>query len=298
MAEYVFTNEGLKVVMDRFANESPTREEPTKFGVGTGTTDAVITDTALETPIPFFGQEVVDTLDAADWSDSADMTTTVNSTTYLEGAGALDATKDGTGSSTAYADKSTTSLDFTNKELSIWVYIKDAAALAKLQVAIAFFVYFGQDSSNYWYWNKTKSFFSTGWNFVGGLTSSNADGSNGSPTLAGCDWTRFGFNSTASGDTWSAGDFIVDIIYLASSDDYYKDYEASYPTIDYSNFEVEIRSRLSSVEGNGHLISEMGSWNEDGTRKLITRANFTGFSKSNTDELIFTEKFTFSNTEG
>jgi hypothetical protein len=48
---YKFTNGGVNVLLDRFSQASPTYTVPTYGSVGTGTTEAEITDTALETPI-------------------------------------------------------------------------------------------------------------------------------------------------------------------------------------------------------------------------------------------------------
>lgn len=290
---YVFTNEGMKVILDRFGNAAPTRLAPTLFSAGTGTTDAAVADTDLQSKIPITGLEIVDSMDATtSWTDNADNTISVNSTTYVETA-ALNFTKDGTASVNAYSEKTTTSLDYTSKNLCLFVYIKDAAAKAKL-AATGIEIRFGSDSSNYYRFDILSSALAVGWNFIS-KSSAQASATVGSPVIAASDYTRITFIATGTGITWSAGDFIVDYIFLASSDDYFKAYEVGYPSIDYNNYEIQVRSRLSSLQGNGLLISEYGSFNADATKKLISRAVFTGFSKGDTDELIFSEAWTFSN---
>lgn len=292
---YEFTNEGLKVLMDRFVNDSPTREEPTQFSVGTGTTTAMVTDTALANAIPFNTLESVDDMDViTGWTDSADCTLSVNSTTLLDGSGALNFTKDGTASTVCSSSKTVTSRDYTSKWFNIFIYVKDAAMLAKLTTT-ALNLRYGSDSSNYYQFDIAKSTLTTGWNFIS-KQSTDADSTTGSPTIASMDYLELIFNSTATGDTWVDGDLVVENASVGAESTFYKDYEATYPTIDETNFQITIRSRLSTVQANGHLISEYGAFNEDATRKMITRVDFTGFSKTNTDELILQEKILFSNT--
>ena len=101
--------------------------------------------------------ETVDDCDVADWSDSADMTTSVNTSEFKEGDKALNATKDAGAAAAAYTEKTTTSVDFTSKELSIWLYVKDSTALNKLATTNALSLRFGSDSSNYYQWDFDKA---------------------------------------------------------------------------------------------------------------------------------------------
>jgi len=293
MANYVFTNEALKVAMNRFAKDSPDYEEPSQFGIGIGTTEASIADTDLETPVPFAGLETVDDCDAiTGWTDASNCTTTLNTTDNIQGAGCLDHTKDVSGFAGTSSYKTTTSLDFTDKKLNIFIYVKDSTMLAKLADP-AFQIKYGSDSSNFLFWTIDNADVSVGWNY---FSLDQTDASTvGSPVLTACDYFEF-ISQSGTTDTWSAGDLAYDYINLASTDDYYDDYEVGFPEVDETNFQVTMRSRLSSLQANGHLISEYGSFNEDTSKKLITRATFTGFSKNQTDELIFVEKILFSNT--
>ena len=156
---------------------------------------------------------LVDGCDATtDWTDSADMTTTLNNTTFFEGTGSLDMTKDGAGSATASSDKTTTSRDFTDSSLSIVINILDASTLAKLAVSSAFSIRFGSDNSNYYQWDIDRSELSVGKNLVTGLTSSNADSTTGTPVITAMDYTYIAFTATGAAIVWAAGDILMDYI--------------------------------------------------------------------------------------
>ena len=291
MGDALITNKGKEIIVDRTFLSSPTMTVPSQFKAGVGTTDPALGDTDLEHPIPISGTESVDDCETADWTDSADMTTSLNSSTYKEGSNSLNLTKDGTASATAYTYKTTTSRDFTSKDLSVWVYIKDSTAYGKLATTSCLVVRFGSDSSNYYYWNRDKSELAVGWNLVDGLTSSNADGTTGTPTIGACDYTYVGLTATGAAITWSAGDFAMDDIKVISSDDYLKNFDASYPQIDYTNHQAVAQCRLNTTEANGYSVSEMGVFNTDSPILLLSRANFNAISKTSDDELIFETKY-------
>lgn len=159
----------------------------------------------------------VDACDATtDWTDSADMTISLNSSTYKENSKALNLTKDGTSSVNASTSKTTTSRDFTSKNLSLWLYILDSTTLNLLATTDCITIRFGSDSSNYYQWTKDKADLSTGWNLIQALTSSNADSTTGSPSLTAMDYTFIQVTTAAAGSTWSAGAVIMDHIVLTS----------------------------------------------------------------------------------
>lgn len=158
---------------------------------------------------------VVDNCNVADWSDSADMTTALNTTDYKEGEKSLNITKSGGANATASTSKTTTSRDFTSKNISLWVYIKDAAMLAKLAASDCFELRFGSDSSNYYQWKKDAADFAVGWNLIKNLNTTNAT-TVSSPVIAACDYTYVGITATGAAITWSAGDMIMDYIILSS----------------------------------------------------------------------------------
>lgn len=277
-------------MLDRYFNASPTRTEPSQFKVGTGDTEAQLTDTDLENAVPITGTESVDDCEATTgWTDSADMTVSLNTSTYKEAAGSLNLTKDGTGSATASTSKTTTSRDFTSKELSAWVYIADATQLAKLATSACVEIRFGSDSSNYYSWTKDASFFATGWNLVDNLTSANAT-TTGSPAIAACDYTYIGVTATGAGISWVAGKMAMDDIKVISTGDYFKTFEAGYPSVDYVNLQGTVRGRLATTDANGYDIAEVGIFNADGSPLMESRDVWSGASKTDDDEFIFVIK--------
>lgn len=278
-----------KTVVERLSSDAPTRSIFEKFKIGIGTTTASETDTDLVHAIPISGTEAVDSCDVADWTDSADMTTTLNSTTFKEGVGSLNLTKDAGASADANTYKTTTSRDFTSKELSIWIYIIDAAALAKLATSDCLTIRFGSDNSNYYYWTKDAADLAVGWNLIDGLTSATAT-ETGSPVIAACDYTLVQLTATGAAIVWTEGDFIMDDIKVISADDYLTAEVSTYPTVSTTTLEETHRVYISSTSANGYLLTEMGVFNTDGTPLLSIRGTFSSLSKSNTDELIIVVK--------
>ncbi len=291
MATGFCTDSARSILLDRGYNTNPTRTVASVFKVGIGTTAPTTADTDLVEAIPIVGSELIDDCETADWTDSADMTTSTNAVTYKEGTKSLNLTKDAGTSVDANTFKTTTSLDFTSKQFSIWIYVIDATALAKLATTDCLTIRFGSDSSNYYQWTKDNSDLIAGqWNLIQGLTSVNADSTTGTPTLATMDYTFIQLTATGAAITWSAGDFIMDDIKLLSADDFVKTFESGYPTFNYTTNEVTMRCRLNTLNANGYPITEFGIFNVDSPRLMDSRDIFTAISKTSTDEIIFVTK--------
>ncbi len=290
----VTTNDALLIAMNRMYKSSPDYTEPSVFKVGTTQTTAQVTDQDLDHPVPISGTEQIDDCDATTgWTDSADMTISVNSTTFKQGSGSLNLTKDGTASANASTSKTTTNRDFTSKDFSIWLYVLDQTTLDLFATTNCITLRFGSDASNYYQWTKNKADLAVGWNLIDQLTSANATPT-GSPTITACDYTFVQITSVNAADTWSAGAVIMDDIKLASSDDYTKTFTSGYPIIDEDTKDVTVRCDLSSVEANGYLLSGFGMFNTDSTAKMEGIDDFSVESKTDTDEIIFTIKNNFT----
>ncbi len=291
MATGLITNSGKQIMLERTYTVTPTKSVVSKFKVGIGTTDPTLNDTDLGHAIPIGGTEEVDNCDTADWSDSTDCTSSLNTTTFKEGTSSLNITKDGTAGVFCDVIKTTTSRDFTDKELSVWVYIKDQTTLDKLRTSdYSFQILFGSDSSNFYYWNTYISDLSIGWNLIDGMNVSNINGSSGTPVLTACDYTFVRFSTNNSSDVWSEGDVAIDDIKLISSDNYIKSFETGYPAIDLNNIEATVRCRINTLEANGYPLTEVGIFNEDGTPLMESRDTFSQVSKSDVDEIVFITK--------
>ncbi len=259
---------------------------PSKFKVGILNDTPLVTDTDLDVPVPITGTEAVDDCGTADWADSADMTTALNSTTFKEGTKSLNLTKDAATSATVSCDKTTTSRDFTSKTLFVWLYIKNATAYAKLATTDCLTLRFGSDNANYYIYTRDKADLAVGWNLIY-FTSATADGDQGTPTIAACDYSYLALKATAAAITWSAGDFIMDDWKLASADDFTKTFMTSYPTLDTTNHEIELRCQLLTTEANGHDLNGFALFNTDAPDLMSEEDTHTAESKSDTDEFIY-----------
>lgn len=282
----IIVSGGKKIVLNRAYKSTPDYNEMNQFKIGynNGTPDVSSTD--LDYPVPIYGTEVVDTCEAANWVDSADMTTALNATYFKIGTYGLDLTKDGAGSDTASCDKTTTSVDFTSKELFMWLYIIDAAMLAKLAVTDCVTIRFGSDNGNYYYYTRDKADLVVGWNVIR-FTTSTADGTTGVPTIGACDYSYIAIKATGAAIVWSVNDLVMDQWQVASEGDFYTSIDGGYPTIDETNHEVELRGTIPTTHAVGFNFNGFAWFNDDATEIMGTENTFTEESKSNTDEFIF-----------
>lgn len=286
----IITTAGKKILLNRTFKSTPDYTAPSLIKIGIGTTTPVIGDTDLSNPIPIIDFEVTDDCETADWTDSADMTTSLNSSTYKIGSNALNLTKDGTASDSASTSKTTTSVDFDDKRLEFFLYIADAATLAQLATTDCITIRFGSDSSNYYQWTKDKADLSVGWNYINNLTDDNEDSTTGTPDNNNMDYSFIQITATGSSETWTAGKIIMDDWRVASSGDFTKSFITGYPSLDETNIQSTIRAIILSTEANGHNLSEFGIFNSDTSAKMWSRTVFTAVSKTNSMEVTFVSK--------
>ena len=280
-------NDGLKIMLDRTYDNSLGYTAPSQFKVGIDQATTVISNTDLTLPIPITGTSQADNCETiGDWSESADGADSLNSTDYKEGAGALNLIKSGVtqASVTYYNNNNMTSLDFTSKDLWVWLYIKDASTYAKLETTNCLQLRYGIDyDTNYYYLNYDKADLVVGWNALKMNTASGTE--QGAVTLNACDSGALVFTFTAAADTINAGDIITDNWILASVDDYLKNYDSI--TINESTFEAQRICYLNSLEAVGYNLSGIGDFNTDTPIKANSLFKYTNISKSITDELKF-----------
>lgn len=282
-------------MLDRTYNSSPTRSAPSQFKIGYGTTTPTTADTVLANQYPLSGTESVDDCEATTgWVDSADLTVSLNNTTFKENAGSLNLTKDGTGSASASTSKTTTSRDFTSKEFHIWLYVDDSTVLAQLATTDALTIRFGSDSSNYSQWTKDKADLSVGWNYIDGLTIANRDSETGTHDLANSDFTLIQMTATGSSEVWAAGKIIMDDIRVVSSDDFLKNFVSGFPSIDTASRIATIRGIVLTTEANNQDLTELGIFNTDGTPLMFSRAVFSAIIKTTSNQITLIEKNTFT----
>lgn len=275
------------------------RLPPTKFRIGINTTTPTIASTALDVIIPIEDGTVNDDGSNQMTGSSGGDNTTDNTSVYKPGAGLTDATAQNLIANNTSATKiwtisnlasNGTNIDGT-KFFSIWFYIKDTTALNKfLSSGTALEIKFGSDSSNYYSITKTASQLSTGWNFISSLTQS-VDELTETGTVSGnIDTFIIEITTNNSTDEFVAGDVVYDLLRTWDSSDNLGDFVASYPTFDYTNFEVTTRILLNSAQANGFDIDGLELRNQDTTPLTDNIHEFTAQSKSDNEEFVFIVK--------
>jgi hypothetical protein len=283
----LITNDGKKVLLNRGYKSSPDYTVSSQFKVGISNQTPAISDTDLLNPIPINSTESVDDCEATTgWTASGTNTVSLNSSSFKEGSNALNMIKSDATSADINVSKTTTSLDFTSKDFWIWFYVS-ADAYNNAATTDAVTIRFGSASGDYYQYTRDKAdLTTTAWNAIK-FSSATADSTTGSPTITACDYTFFQFTTDDTADTLIAGDLIIDDIKLASSGDYLGSFEASYPTFDETNHEVEIRCKLATTDANGYDIDGFALFNTDSTNLMTDEDTFTAESKSSTDEFLF-----------
>jgi len=292
----IITTKGKNTMLYRMYTENADLSStqylaPSKTQIGINNGSPLISDTGLDMPIPYADGVVNDDGDnQLTGSDGGDNTTD-NTTTYKQGAGATDNTSQnlittGTNTTKTWTISNLATLGTvidSSKYGAMWLYIKDAATLAKI---VSVELKLGSDSSNYYSVTYLNAALLVGWNFI-------------QNTAIISDWIETGTVSgtvdtfiievvtNAGTDAFVAGDLIYDLLRTWDLADTKKDFQATFPTFDYTTNEVTIRTYYNSLQANGFLISGIGLYNEDTTPLLLGEDTITGESKSSTDEFAF-----------
>ena len=241
----------------------PSTNDVVKIGLGC---EAEI-DTKCNTV--WSNSDILKQLDSCDattgWTASTDAVAVAVTTTdgdYKYGSGALDLGKDGATEAFFYYYKTlSTSYEFNNKTLFVWVYIKTLSDLASAADQEAIRIKFGSDSSNYYYdWIRREDLIA-GWNLIK-LDQSTAS-ETGTPLRSDCDYLEVYFTVSAASSTVTSGDIIMDEWQLARNDclideyidvrnEYHNTYFCSKSPID----------TLLSFRYNSNDEGEVPTWND------------------------------------
>jgi len=285
----IITNNGKKIIINRAYKTTPDYLEPSTFKIGILNGTPNVADTDLDVPVAISGTEAVDACEAiTGWVDSADMTITTNAVTFKEGSNSLSLAKDAGSSVNFSTAKTTTSRDFTSKTLFVWLYITAVADLVATGTDCVT-IRFGSAAGDYYQKGWDISVLTTGWNLLY-FTSATADSTTGAPALGAMDYSFIQLTTDLAADTIAADRIFMDDWKIASADDFIKTYVSGYPTVDETNFEIEIRGQLLSTEGNGYDINGFALFNADGTPLMHSEDTFTAESKSSTDQFTFIVK--------
>jgi len=273
---------------------------PTKVRIGTDGVTPNIANTNLTKPLPISDGTVNDdgsnTLTGSLGGDNS----TSNTVTFKEGAGLTDVTAQNLIANGTSISKIWTIADLTvagancvsTQYVGLWLYILDATALAKfLTAGTALEIRLGVDSTtNYYSKVLTASELAVGWNWISDNGLLSAWTVNGTPGTLNDFQIRITTNLAA--DAFIAGDVVYDLLRQWTYAESLSAFTVGWPTFDYINNEVLIKSRITSIQANGYLVDNLSLWNEDTAPLMASEDKQTGESKSSTDEfiLIFKER--------
>lgn len=291
---------GVDLLAERFIGSS-TEEAISQFKVGIGTTAPTGADTDLEIAIPISNGTANDdgsnTLTGSSGGDNS----TNNTSTFKEGAGLSDVTAQNLIANNGNATKIWTIANLgaagTNvtqtQFFGLWLYIKDSTALAKFKSSgTALEVKLGSAVGDYFSLTKEASDLAVGWNWITSNTVAVEDLSETGTVAGNVDTFIIEIITNNSTDTFVAGDVIYDLLRTWQASDLVKNFESGYPAYNSSTKEMQTRMILSLSQANGFPLTEIATRNTNETS--WTRDTFTLFSKSNTEELRFTQKDKFT----
>ena len=183
--------------------------------------------------------EVNDCDATTNWNGSTDavaIAVTTDDADYRTRTGALDLGKSGTTQAFFhYTNGSLTSRDWTDKYIVCWVYLSSLSALRTTDNGSAILIDYGSSSANYYEQTWLYSDLVTGWNLLFFKKDDDNVVETGTPTDTDMTYFKIRFDNTAASDTVTAGNFIIDNIflvhqehfedvYLDAKDIYQKDY--------------------------------------------------------------------------
>jgi hypothetical protein len=148
---------------------------------------------------------LLDSMDSTNgWSTDSTGVVSLNSTTYVQGSGALNLTKNQTTKAEAYMFKEISSVNVTGQNIKISAYIKDQTTLDKL-TRIQLYLH-NALAVNYYSYSFTN--LSVGWNEL----SAHIDdfGESGTPDKTDIQRIRTDADTNNTTDTWAEGDVIFD----------------------------------------------------------------------------------------
>ena len=268
----------------------------TKFRAGILNSTPLISKTKLDYEIPISNGTVNDDGSNTMTGSSGGDNSTDNVVTFKEGGGASDVTAQNLIANDTSASKIWTIANLAalgtkitaTKPFGLWLYIINAAALAKFLVSgTALEIRLGSDASNYY--SKTFEFadLAVGWNWI---TSNavNVEDLTESGTVSGdIDTFVIVITTNNSTDEFASADIIYDLLRQWAVSDLGKDFSTGYPTFDYVNNEVTLRCYVNVAEANGFLINSLGTYNEDTSPLMTEEDTYEAESKSSSDEFIF-----------
>lgn len=283
-------------MLNRYMKTVPDYTPPSQFKIGRDNATPTETDTTLTNLIPISNGTVNDDGDNNMTGDMAGSNSTDNTTTFKPGAGVYDDTAQnliGVGTSISkiwyIANLATAGTVVDNtKYFGLWLYIKDAATLAKFRPSNAVRIQLGDDDSNAYELLLDAADFEVGWNWITSYPDAVEDLTEAG-SVAGATSAYFSITviTNASADTIASGDLIYDQLRTYEDSDLVKNFVTGYPTLNETSVQSTIRCYLNSTEANGFNIDSIGIFNSDATPVLTDIDQFIEESKADTDEIAF-----------
>lgn len=300
-------NLGVNLLVERFLGTS-SEATISRFKIGIGTTAPSISDTALEIAIPISDGTVNDDGSNLLTGSSGGDNSTDNTTTFKEGAGQVDVTAQNLIANNGNASKIWTIANLAaagvvmsaTEPYGLWLYIKDATALAKfLTAGTTLSIKFrtnGDGATLFYEDTFTASQLAVGWNWITSNTTAVnglAVGGGGAPSGVLNEFVITITTNNAT-DTFVAGDVVYDLLRQWATTDLVKNIETTYPSYNSSTKEITSRCVLTLSQANGFPLTEILIENVDGSG--WSRDTFTLFSKSSSEELRFKNRDLFDNS--
>lgn len=292
----VYTEDGKIVDNNRTYKAVPDYTTVSKFGVGIKQGTLLAADTDLDYVVPINNGTVNDNGDNTFTGSSGGDNSTDNTTTFKPGAGETDNTAQNLISNNTNVTKIWTIADLSSlginaiadQPFAMWIYIKDAAALAKFLIAgTALEIKLGSDSSNYYSKTFELTDLATGWNWITSNTVNVEDLTETGTVVGDIDTFLIEIITNNATDVFIAGDVIYDLLRQWEVTDTVKTFIAGFPAIDEGTFKVKIKGSLTSVQANGFDLSGFKVLNTDTVPKVTDLSDYTAESKSDTDEFIY-----------
>jgi hypothetical protein len=301
----IITNLGKKQFLYRMytANASLSATQylvSTQFKIGINNGTPSVTDTNIDYAVPISDGTVCDGGDNQLTGSGGGTNTSDNTTYYKEGAGVVDGKgqnllANGTSTSNIWTLTPLTASVTNAKPFALWLYIGDAADLAKLVAAgTAFSIKFrkaGDAANLYYIYERTLAQLAVGWNWISSNTaniSTLTTGAGGAPsTPTAMTEIIIEVTTALAANTFIADELVYDLLRQWEASDLVQDFVAAYPSIDYTNLEVTTRCYLNSTQANGFNINSLGIFNKDTSILLLGEDTMKDDSKSATDEFAF-----------
>lgn len=168
---------------------------------------------------------ILDDCEAADWTESVDATADVlDPVEFREGSNSIKLGKSGVASTDAYYEKILAAVkDGSDTDLHLWIYVKDATALAKIDEIKILYASGGNDNNSYELAFPNAE-LTTGWQIL--RIDRNDDGivQTGFPSVSAINFLRITITTNNAADTLASGDVNMDFWRFTEDNEYDGDY--------------------------------------------------------------------------